>query len=96
MSVQGSSRLAFGWSTGNDVSGHYKLHYFVFLFFFLVLYSSHRRSAHIKKLIERKLSGAPKNLVVDPVGHFGAPWRPFQIKIKNQKAYLAKVDWRVQ
>ena len=44
---------------------------------------SHRRSAWIKKLIVRKLMGAPKNHGVhpflDPVGHFGAPWRQFGI-----------------
>ena len=44
---------------------------------------SHRRSARIKKLIVRKLTGAPKNHGVhpflDPVGHFGAPWQPFGI-----------------
>ena len=44
---------------------------------------SHRRSARIKKLIVRKLTGVPKNHGVppflDPVGHFGAPWQPFGI-----------------
>ena len=44
---------------------------------------SHRRSARIKKLIVRKLTGAPKNhgvhTFLDPVGHFGAPWWPFGI-----------------
>ena len=44
---------------------------------------SHRRSAQIKKLIVRKLTGAPKNHGVhpflDPVGHFGATWQPFGI-----------------
>ena len=34
MSVRRSSRLAFGRSTGNDVSGQYKHHYFLFLFSF--------------------------------------------------------------
>ena len=53
-SVRRSSRSAFGRSTGNDVSGHYKRHYFLFFFlffffFFSVVYSSHRRSARIKK-----------------------------------------------
>ena len=33
MSVRRSSRSAFGRSTGNDVSGHYKRHYFLFLLF---------------------------------------------------------------
>ena len=72
---------AFWWSTGNDVSGHYKHHYFLFLF--SVVYFSHRRSALIKKLILRKLLRLPKNLGVDtfpdPVGHFGAHWRPFWV-----------------
>ena len=44
---------------------------------------SHRRSARIKKLIVRKLTGAPKKHGVhpflDPVGHFRAPWRQFGI-----------------
>ena len=39
------------------------------------------RSAWIKKLIQLKLLRIPKNQGVDtfpdPVGHFGAPWRPF-------------------
>ena len=52
-------------------------------FFSSVATFSHRRSARIKKLIQRKLLGAPKNLGVDilpdPVGHFGAPLLPFWI-----------------
>merc|ERR1711954_400716 len=52
-------------------------------FFFSVATFSHRRSARIKKLILRKLTGSPKNLGVDtfpdPLRHFGAPWRPFWI-----------------
>ena len=84
-SVRCSSRSAFGRLTGNNVSGHYKRHYFPFLFsfFFSVVYFYHRRSARIKKLIQRKLTGTPKNLGVDtfpdPLCHFGAPWRPFWI-----------------
>ena len=35
MSVRRSSRSAFGRSTGNDVSGHYKRHYFLFFLFLL-------------------------------------------------------------
>ena len=62
------------------VFGHYKLHY---IFFFPVVYFSHRRSARIKKLIDGKLTGGPKNLGIDtfphPVCHFGAPWQPFWI-----------------
>ena len=42
-----------------------------------VVFFSHRRSTPIKKSIYRKLTGAPKNLQVDPfpdlIGHFGAP-----------------------
>ena len=48
---------AFGRSTSNDVSGRYKQHSFLFLFFsffVFVVYFSHRRSAQIK---ERKLAG---------------------------------------
>ena len=56
---------------------------FPFLFFFSVATFSLRRSARIKKLILRKLLRMPKNLGVDtfpdPVGLFGAPWRPFWI-----------------
>ena len=51
--------------------------------FFSIATFSHRRSAWIKKLIYQKLTGTPKNLKVDtfpdPVGHFGAHWRPFWI-----------------
>ena len=69
--------LAFGQSTGNDISGHYKRHSFLFTLFFSVVYFSHRRSDQIAKLILRKLSGATKNLEVDPfpgpVGHFVGP-----------------------
>ena len=77
-SVQLSSWSAFGRSTGYDVSGHYKRHYFLLFLFFLlsVVYFSHRRSARIKKLILGKLLKMPKNLGVDTftdlVGHFGA------------------------
>ena len=35
-SVRRSSRSAFGRSTGNDVSGHYKRHYFLSFFPFLL------------------------------------------------------------
>ena len=51
--------------------------FFFFLFSFPVVYFSHRRSARIKKLIQRKLTGVPQNLWVNPfpdrVGHFGPP-----------------------
>ena len=53
-------RLAFQ-SVSNNISGHYKRHYFSF-FFFSVVYFSHRRSAWIKKLISQKLTGVPRNL----------------------------------
>ena len=85
-SVRHSSWSAFGRPPGNDVSGHYKHHYlffFHFPFFFSVATFSHRRSARIKKLIQRKLLRMPKNLGVDtfpdPVAHFGAPWQPYWI-----------------
>ena len=42
-----SSQLAFRQSTGIDISGHYKQHFF----FFSVVFLSQRRSAQIKKLI---------------------------------------------
>ena len=52
-------------------------------FFFSVVTFSHRRSARIKKLILQKLLKTAKNLGVDtiqdPIGHFGAPWRPLWI-----------------
>ena len=42
-----------------------------------------QRSAQIRKLVQQKLTRVPKNLGVDPlpdpVGHFGAPLRPFWI-----------------
>ena len=68
-------------------SGHYFRRYFLFFSLPLPLFSvatfSHRQSARIKKLIQQKLTGAPNNLGLDPfpdpVGHFGAPWRPFWI-----------------
>ena len=40
MSVRRSSRSAFGRSTGNDVSGHYKRNYFLFFFFLFSFFSS--------------------------------------------------------
>ena len=78
-------RSAFGRSTaGNDVVATISIRCFFFSrFFFSVATFSHRRSARIKKLIQRKLTGTPKNLGVDtfpdPLCHFGAPWRPFWI-----------------
>ena len=39
-SVRRSRRSAFGRLTGNDVSGHYKRHYFLFLFFFFFFFFS--------------------------------------------------------
>ena len=57
-------------------------HHF-FHFFFSVATFSHRRSARIKKLIQRKWLQMANNLGWDPfpdaVGHFGAPSRPFWI-----------------
>ena len=34
LNMRRSSRSAFTWSTGNDVSGHYKQHSFLFFLFF--------------------------------------------------------------
>ena len=57
--------------------------FFLFFSVFSVVYFSHRRSARIKKLIQRKLFKMANNLGIDPfqdpVGHFGGPWRPFWI-----------------
>ena len=43
-----------------------------------VVYFSHTRSALIKKPIQRKLTGVPKNQEVHPIpgtiSHFWAPW----------------------
>ena len=36
--VRRSSRLPFGRSTGNDISGHYKCHYFIFSLFFFIFF----------------------------------------------------------
>ena len=78
-SVRRSSRSAFGRSTGNDVSGHYKRHYFLFLFFFfffLLLFSS--KECSDQKTYLAKVAKNAQNLGVDtfqdPVGHFWAPW----------------------
>ena len=64
--------------------------FFFPLFFPSVAIFSHRRSARIKKRIQRNLTGAPKNLGVDhfpdPGGHFGTPWRPcwiFEVLIEG-------------
>ena len=57
--------------------------FFPRFFFFSVVTFSRRRSARIKKLIQRKWLEMANNLGLDPfpdpVGHFGAPWRPFWI-----------------
>ena len=60
------------------------LFFFFFLFFFFsVATFSHRSSVRIKNTYLAKLIGAPKNLRADtfsdPVGRFGAPYRPFWI-----------------
>ena len=82
-------RSEFGRSTaGNDVVATTIISLFSFfppIFFSVssVATFSHRRSARIKKLIQRKLLRTLQNLEIDtfpdPVGHFGAPWRPFWI-----------------
>ena len=91
-----SLRRSSGWHSGGRLLAMTQQPLFssVFSFFFPPLFSlfsvffsvatfSHRRSARIKKLIQRKLTGTPKNLGVDtfpdPLRHFGAPWRPFWI-----------------
>ena len=74
-------------TTGNDVVATILISLISVLFSpfspFSAVTFSHRKSAWIKKLISQKLAGAPKNLGVhpfpDPIGHFGAPWQPFQI-----------------
>ena len=74
-SVRRSSRSAFGRLTGNDVSGHYKRHYFLFFsFFFLRRLIFSQKECSDQKLILRKLMGASKKSSIDtfkdPVGHF--------------------------
>ena len=70
------------WSIGNDISGYFFQLYFLPPLASVVTFS-HRRNALIKKPIQQKSTGAPKNLGVDqfpgPVGHFGAPLQPFWI-----------------
>ena len=71
-------------STGNDISGPlFSPFFFIFQFFFSVATFSYRRSARIQKLIWQKWLEMANNLGLDPfpepVGHFGAPWRPFWI-----------------
>ena len=80
------SRLPLGGRMATTIVDRYFHHYPFFCFLkknFSVATFSHRRSARIKKLISRKLTGAPKILGVDhfqdPVGHFEAPWWPFWI-----------------
>ena len=77
-----------------------------FPFFSSVATFSHRRSARIKKLIKRKLTGVPKNLGVHPLpdfaGHFGTLWWQFWIfevvieGVLGSKTYLEKVDGSAQ
>ena len=70
-----------------------------FQFHFSVATFSHRRSARIKKLILRKLLKMANNLGLDPfpdpVGHFGAPWRPFWILqvfyVSHRSARMKKI-----
>ena len=77
-----SSLLMLRQSTGNVVSGHYKQHkclfflYLFFLFFFLGVYFSHRRSARIKKNYFAKVDESAPN----PRGkHLSRPRWPFWI-----------------
>ena len=78
----GTSGRCSSWSPFRWLTGTMIVHpYFHYSFLFSVTTFSHRRSAWIKKHIQRKLTGAPKYLEVDtfqdPFGHFGAPWWPF-------------------
>ena len=65
-SVRRSSRPAFGRSTGNDVSGHYKPYYHCFPLIISIFVSvatfSHRRSALIKNLVRKNWRECPKTL----------------------------------
>ena len=63
-------------SIGNYVSGHYFPIIFSFLFLFSVVYFSHRRSAWIKKLIQRNLLRVANNL---DRHYFGPPLWPLWI-----------------
>ena len=79
--------IPVGWRSGGRLATtlvatiNVIIFFFFFLFFFSFLFSvvyfSHRRSAWIKKLIQQKLTGAPKNLGIhafaDPLSHFGPP-----------------------
>ena len=73
---------------------------------FLLVYFSHRRSARIKKLIQRKLTKAPKNqgqtpfqtpsaILGPPGGHFEF-LRFSQKEWSDKETYLAKNDRRVK
>ena len=55
-----SSRSAFCWSTGNNISGHYKRHYFSFPVFFSKVYFPHRRRAREKKKLAKVYVSAQK------------------------------------
>ena len=66
-SVRRSSRSAFGRSTGNDVSGHYKRHYFLFSFFLFFSFFSSPSSTFLiegvlgsKKLFSESCLECPK------------------------------------
>ena len=95
-SVQRSSRSAFGRSTGNDVSGHYKWHYFLLVFpVSSVVYFSHKRRAYFAKIDGR----TQKPRIVsfqDFVGHFWVPslkmivWLFILFSDLNQK-YVYKI-----
>ena len=78
-SVRRSSRSAFGRSTGNDVSGHYKRHYFLFSFLFFSFLC--RLLCSDQKTYFAKVDGSAQNSrnkqLSRPPSHFEAPWCPF-------------------
>ena len=68
----------FGRSTGNDIRGHYKQHFFPFLFLLRHLLFSKKECSNQKTFLAKVDGSAQK-----PIGrhlsifHFGAPWHPF-------------------
>ena len=75
-----SSWLAFGWSTGNNIRGHCKQHYFLLVFFsplstYLIEGVLGWKNLFSKKWWERLGVDTFPELVI----HFGAPSRPFWI-----------------
>ena len=74
MSGRRSSWLAFGRSSTTLVATRNNIIFslfFIDLFSFSVVYFPHRRSARIKKLILRRLTGPLRPFWGNPSGHFG-------------------------